>query len=339
MLTFSFFVHLPTISNYPFLQLTYAVLIGFTVCANVVLLNLLIGLMTTTMTRIHDDAQRIWRLQWAQLLLELERQYGTVPLHRRLVPYALFDAIGKLLSCAMCGPTSRQAEGAAKAKGSASAAKGKGKAAGSGSTAAGQAKKHAAAIAGAGSSAAPAPKATKSLALNIFTEEPRFKRERDKAALAMKQILDLMDSDGSAFEITGYEKNGRPISTWKGDTDTSRVQAAYHPYLNKLEGRKARAAERVKAANAAAVRQRLSPGQAGAGSGGSPPRDSPGRRGVGQLQEEEGEDGDASSGEEDGDGMGRWGVRLEERECKICREKNRCPLEIDGSVSRRPKTS
>ena len=52
MLTFSFFVHLPTISNYPFLQLTYAVLIGFTVCANVVLLNLLIGLMTTTLTRI-----------------------------------------------------------------------------------------------------------------------------------------------------------------------------------------------------------------------------------------------------------------------------------------------
>ena len=75
--------------------LTTAMLVGWTLCGTVVLLNLLIALMSGTYKEISGDATRIWQLQRARMITMMEGRFGTSPIHRSWLN--IFRAPAKLI--------------------------------------------------------------------------------------------------------------------------------------------------------------------------------------------------------------------------------------------------
>ena len=71
--------------------LATALLVGWTICSNVVMLNILIALMSGTYQHLASDATRIWQFQRARTIQQMDDRFGTAPFHA-----SLFNPLGWL---------------------------------------------------------------------------------------------------------------------------------------------------------------------------------------------------------------------------------------------------
>eukprot|EP00659_Diplonema_papillatum_P009750 gene9750-15135_t len=62
-------------SNFPFIST--ALLMIYVLMVSILLLNLLVAMMTTTYSKIYDESDKVWNLEWARLVVTMESQLTT----------------------------------------------------------------------------------------------------------------------------------------------------------------------------------------------------------------------------------------------------------------------
>ena len=76
------------------------IFVAWTLVANMLLFNMLIGLMTNTFNLMLEDSERTWRLQWARIILLMERRWGPHQMHTLLLPAWFRSAAAETVAAA-----------------------------------------------------------------------------------------------------------------------------------------------------------------------------------------------------------------------------------------------
>ncbi|KAK3254585.1 hypothetical protein CYMTET_36202, partial [Cymbomonas tetramitiformis] len=66
--------HSGTHENFLIEALIVTLFVAWCIVSNVVMINLLIALMGNTFNKVEENAERAWRLQWARIILQIERR-------------------------------------------------------------------------------------------------------------------------------------------------------------------------------------------------------------------------------------------------------------------------